>query len=331
MLEQPSDLTTDMITQELKQRWDIDAVGVRYTPLGYGSYNWTALDSDGRKWFVKSNRSTHEPDFLNLTHRSALALHEAGLDFVLAAIPDRTGDPRPAGSFGWDLAVFPFLDGKNTDGNSLHERGLLAETVGWLHASGVVPEHAVRWGPGWRQDGLRRILEDRLDQPWTEGPYGEEARALARADADGIHRLLDHSNRLGARLRGDDEPWVMTHGEPNDGNSMMDTEGRMHLIDCDVMMYAPRERDVWVLVTGDHLAKAFDNPEILAAYQRGAGEPVEPRRYVMELFRAERHLGEIAGDLDTLSGPHTADADVEFDLAALRRFLPVATNWPDLA
>ena len=330
MLEQPSDLTADMIAQELKQRWDIDGAEVRYTPVGYGSHNWTAVDANGRKWFVKSNRADHEPEFRNLTHRTALALHDAGLDFVLAAIPDRTGDPRPIGGFGWDLAVFPFLDGRNTDGSSPRERGLLAETVGRLHASGVVPEHAVRWGPGWRQDNLRRILAEMLDQPWTNGPYGEEARSLARGDVEGIHRLLAHSDRLVARLLEDDQPWVMTHGEPSDGNSMVDTDGRMHLIDCDVMMYAPRERDVWVLVTGDHLAKSLDNPEILKAYQRGAG-PIEARRYVMELFRAERHLGEIAGDLDTLSGPHAADADVEFDLAALHRFLPVASNWPDLA
>ena len=329
MLEPPPDLTADMIAQELKRHWDIDATDVRYAPVGYGSHNWTAVDATGAEWFVKSN-ADEESEFRKATHRSALALHRAGLEFVHAALPDRTGDPRPLADSGWDLAVFPFIRGRNPDPESMDERCLLAETVGRLHASDLIPEHAVRWGPGWRQDELRHLLAHQLGEPWTHGPYGERARSLIRSDVDGVQRLLAHSDQLVAAVLQDGEPWVMTHGEPGSGNAMLDTDGRMHLIDCDVMMHAPRERDLWLLLYGDHLAQAVDSPELLAAYQRTAG-PIRPRPPALELFRAERHLGEISGDLSTLSGPHGDDANVRFDWDALQRYLPVAKNWPGLA
>jgi spectinomycin phosphotransferase len=302
---------------------------VAYVALGYGSHNWDVLDADGRRWFVKANRSGADSVFFQATYRTTLALHRAGLEFVHAALPDRSGDPKPSTSSGWDLAVFPFIDGRSPDWNSTAERALVAETVGRLHAAGIVPTEALRWEPGWKHPELRRLMEESLDDPWTAGPFGERARLLIRKDRAAIHQLFDHFDRLLAEVLADPEPWVMTHGEPHGGNSMIDRSGALHLIDCDAVMVAPRERDLRILLYGGHQVGGDVDEAVLAGYQCAAG-PVRPRTSALELFRAEWHLAEISGYATALSGEHTEDANYASYWKYLQVYVPVSQNWPGL-
>lgn len=111
---------------------------------------------------------------------------------------------------------------------------------------------------------------------------------------------------------------------------MLDRSGRAYLIDCDAMMFAPRERDLRVLLYAGHQrALDLDNSEVIAAYQRAAG-PVLPRPFALELFRAEWHLIEISRYAQLFSGPHGHTADVQDRWRALQSYIPVAQNWPEL-
>ena len=329
MLVPPPDFHANQVAQALLEHWDITATEVSYTPLGAGSHNWTVTDVKGTQWFVKSNRAGAETSFFNAAARTAVSLHAAGLEFVHASVPDKSGDPRPTVSAGWSLAVFPFIHGRNLDWTSDHERALITEAIGRLHALGVVPSSAPQWTPRWRQDDLRKLLVDRLDKPWTGGPYGERARSLLRRDVEGIRQLLDYSDQIVATLLKDSQPWVMTHGEPSEGNSMLDSDGSARLIDCTVMMIAPRERDLWLLLYGEHRSPRTIDRMLLASYQRTAGL-VEPRRYALDVFRAERHLAEISGCTQIFAGPHDKNSDREEDWRSLQDHLPVATFWPHL-
>jgi spectinomycin phosphotransferase len=329
MLEPPKDLHVDQIARALLEHWDIDVAEVSYVPLGAGSHNWMATDAAGTGWFVKSNRTGGESSFFNAAARTTVSLHEAGLEFVHAALRDKSGDPRLTVPPGWDLAVFAFIHGRNLDWALASDRALIGDAIGRLHASGLLPDGAPRWTPRWRQADLRRLLAESLDEPWTEGPYGEQARLSIRSDVEGIQRLLEHSDRLVAELLDDAQPWVMTHGEPTEGNSMLDVDGSIHLIDCDVMMVAPRERDLWLLLYGGQRSARDIDQTALAAYHRTAG-PVEPRRHVLEVFRAERHLAEISGCAQTFAGPHSLDPDSDEDWRSLQDHIPIARLWPDL-
>jgi spectinomycin phosphotransferase len=113
---------------------------------------------------------------------------------------------------------------------------------------------------------------------------------------------------------------------------MLDTTGDIRLIDCTAMMVAPREPDLWLLFyVGHQYPLDVDNTDVLAAYRRGVGQPVEPRPFVMELFRAEWHLMEISAYGQDFAGPHEEGADLAAHWRTLNRYLPVTQNWPRLA
>lgn len=327
MLDEPADLHAQEISAGLRDYWGIVATDVSYLPMGHGSCNWVAEVADGLKWFIKADHADSSA-FHQAAYRTASELHDAGLGFVHAAIRDRAGVLRRRISPTWELAVFPFIHGRNPDFRSSVDRTRIADAVGRLHAHVPVPAEAMRWSPGFRQAQLRDLLANELDRPWTEGPYGEGSRALITESVAEIEELFRLHDRLVERLFASDERWVITHGEPHGGNTMLDTAGQMHLIDCDDMMLAPRERDLWLLLYVDHQRPAgLDNESVIEAYRRRAG-PVEPRRYVLELYRADWHLREISAYGAQFSGPHENTADVQAHWQSLNSYLPIIRNWP---
>lgn len=262
------------------------------------------------------------------TLATVAALAEAGADMVLGPVRDLTGEPRHRVSPEWEAAVFPYVHGRNAT-RGLPDRTLVAQAIGRLHASDLIPSEALRWAPGWRQPELRQLLEHELDRRWEAGPFGERARALLIDDRVGIVRLLDLDTRLVAQLDESRDPWVMTHGEPNSVNVMIDAAGRVVLIDCNAMMLAPRERDLRVLLYGHDGVERAGRADVIAAYQSVAG-PVRPRAFVIELFVAEWHLIEICRYAQLFADPHEDSDDVRAAWAAFASYVPVRQNWPQL-
>ncbi|HVX44481.1 MAG TPA: aminoglycoside phosphotransferase family protein [Mycobacteriales bacterium] len=329
MLTPPPDLGPEQISCSLSEHWGLEDCDVTYVPLGHGSHNWSIVASDRTRWFAKASRTGPDSDFGRATYQTAALLREAGLDFVLGPVRDRSGEARPQVSPEWELAVFPFIEGRNPNFNT-GERAQVAEILGRLHAFATAPEIAIRWEPGWYQPELREILAGELDRQWNDGPYGEQARSLFVSSRAGIERLLEHSDRLVARLADSDDPPVITHGEPHGGNTMIDSSGKLYLIDCNALMVAPRERDLRILLHASHRrSRNLDNTEVIAAYRRTAG-PIEPRPFAIELFRAEWHLIEICRYAQLFSGPHGRTSDVHARWETLNAYLPVAQNWPEL-
>lgn len=331
MLAAPEDLDTSELGRVIQDSWGIEAATVAYAAAGHGSHNWRVVAPDGRRWFLKAYRHNADSSFFDATHRTAAALHAAGLGFIAAPIPDRQGRLRPAVSDRWELALLPFIEGRNTASRLEADRVAVAEVVGRLHAFGPVPEGALRWTPGYLQPELRQLLAGDLDRPWRSGPYGERARSLLARHRPGIEHLLDLSDRLVKGLEEPEGRWVITHGEPHGGNAMRDTAGAIHLIDCDAMMVAPRERDLRLLLHAGHRrSRGLDPTAVLAAYRSTAGD-VEVKPSTIELFRAEWHLMEIGRYATQFSRPHREDEDSAFHWLGLRSYVPVEQNWPRLA
>jgi spectinomycin phosphotransferase len=325
VLTPPSDLSAEQVSAYLHEHWGIAEAVVTYAPLGHGSHNWS-VEAGGSQWFVKANRGP-DSEFLRTTLASVAALGEGGLACVLAPVRSLSGAVVAEVSPEWQLTLFPFVRGRNADFASA-DRTLVATALGRLHAFAPLPEDAMRWEPGWYQPELRERLANDLGRPWSDGPYGERARTLLTHHREGVEALLALSDRLVERLAADDQPYVMTHGEPHGGNSMIDESGEAILIDCP-MMVAPRERDLRLLLHASHKGpRGWDNTGVLAAYQRAAG-PVEPREWLIEMFRAEWHLIEIARYAELFSGPHRDTADTRARIESLESYVPVAQNWPE--
>ena len=299
------------LADALCEGWVLD-VDLDYVPVGAGSYHWVATGRDGMRLFVTvddldrkawlGDRRDVAFDGLRAAFETALSLRQAGLSFVVAPLPAKSGETVVRIGDRHAVAVYPFVAGRS--GRFGHadpeERVAVAALLAELHlTSRVAGAHARGRGVGFPERthieaGLRE-----LDRPWVGGPFAEPARHVLAGSADHITDLLARTDRLAAGVEARGAGWVVTHGEPHAGNVMRTTAGRA-LVDWDTVALAPPERDLWMLV--DTL-----DDEAAQLYASATGRRLDPE--ALEFFRLTWDLKDLAEHLNVLRAPHRETED----------------------
>ena len=329
MFTRPPDLSDDDVVA-LIRRWGVDATRVEYRPVGFGSHHWL-VDAESR-WFLTVDDLAAKRRFggeeldavharLHATLGAAAALRSGGLEFVVA--PEPLPDGGLLVSFGdrFAAALYRFVDGESfdygeyTDGADCHAvLGLLAR----LHAT---PAATV---PGIRVENFTiphsSELIDALASTktvWDSGPYAERVRALLREQTRPVVALRKAYLGVVGDARAARDRMVVTHGEPHRANTIRVGDALL-LIDWDTALLAPPERDVW-MVTPQLDATTDD-------YAAAAG--VTLRQDVIDLYRMQWDLMEIAGYVAFFQGPHGDTRDAQEAWKNLNDYIEVEDRWP---
>ena len=298
--------------------WALDVVRVEHAPVGFGSHHWEVETSDGSRWFATADdlrlrRRTPDEPLAGPLHRlwaaltTATALHDRGLDWVVA--PRRTASGSVVEPLGesYALSLHPWVEGR---------------TFGWgpfedaAHRDAVVDRLVALHGTSGCRDaagtddlgaalaaGLRQLVDDPGDR-WETGPFGPRAWQLVVERRDVLAALLGHYVELVAEA--DPARVVLTHGEPHRGNTIVTATGVV-LVDWDTCLLAPPERDLWMLVEED--------PGIRDRYAARTGSPLDPR--LLEAYRLRWGLADVEACVRDLRAPHVDDEDTRTAWAAL--------------
>jgi spectinomycin phosphotransferase len=324
---EPRDLDRAALAHALQRRWGIGPARLAYLPVGFGSHHWEAVGADGSRWFVSADdlRAGHHAGraaadvFVGLDRafRTAAALRDVGLEFVLAPILSHGGTVLHRLDARYAIRVEPFVDGAAGEFGEFErpeERRRMGTLLGRLHAaSGSVP-----LGLPCRQDFAlpgREALEQafaQLDTPWDHGPFAEPARALLREHADGVRDRLRAYDQLAARVRDESGPWVVTHGEPHSANVIRDASGDLLLVDWDTTLIGPRERDLW-MVLDPNLTGWDEYREVMGT--------VALNEQALGLYRERWALSETCVYVAEFRRPHEETADTRTSWKELGEYL----------
>jgi spectinomycin phosphotransferase len=307
----PADIDDHELVAEVSRLWGLELVRAEYTPVGGGTHHWRAVDGLGRgywlnvddldlKAFLGSSRSS---TFAGLRRAldTAVALHEAGLEFVVAPLPMPGGECLAQFGAHYAIAVCPFVLGATRAFEEVfpkEERSKLLRLLARLHAATpAVRDTATAWQ---LEIALRGELESALADDastWTGGPLSESARALIHAQASLVRRALSRFDDLAEEVTEATaaSDLVVTHGEPHPGNLLMTPDGHLRLVDWDTVALAPPERDLW-------LVRGFEG---------------DANRAALKLYSLRWKLADIASFLDVLRAPHADTADTRHALRAL--------------
>ena len=312
VLTAPAGLDESALAAALLSGWDIGVRSMAYLAVGWGSHHWDVRGADGARWFVTvdelenkraSSDESAEDGFARLraSLRSAVALRDAGCEFVVAPVPARDGEP-----------AVRFLDavlgrrlplprraqqrvGQRVDRREAHGRARHAGP-GARRSAGGAAERACRGlqraVPRAARGGLRRL------EPAECGPYAVPAARLLRAHAGPVRRWLSRYDGLADAARARPGRNVLTHGEPHPGNVMLTSAG-WRLIDWDTVLIAPPERDLWHLEPGDG--------SVLRDYAAATG--VTPLPELAELYRLGWDIKDATAYTAGFFRPHTASPD----------------------
>jgi hypothetical protein len=335
LFTRPPELNDDAIRSSLAEHWSFDATELAYEAVGFGAHHWRAVSEPHDERFLtvhdltaKRRDDTESEDGafqrLDASLSAAAALAGAGLEFVLAPTPGSDGRVVARLDHRFSLMVHPYLHGPPAGAwgefESASDRMAVLELVIQVHrATDAAAPHADR--DDLTVPNLAEIPAalDRLTTPWSDGPYGEPARALLDQHAARLQRLVVHYDRLRDDVHGLRDRDVLTHGEPHAGNVLV-VDGRFLLIDWDTAVLAPAERDLWDLDPGDG--------SVLDAYRQATGLTASPA--ALDLYRLWYDLTEIGGYLGELRRPHTETADIAEAWKNLQHFLRPAERWPGL-
>lgn len=327
MLTVPSDLDESALTPALRDGWKVDVGSMSYLPIGWGSHHWDVRDRDGTRWFVTvdelqtkriSGDESAADGFARLraSLRTAVALRNAGCEFVVAPSPARDGEPAVRVGERFAVAVYPFVDGHSGEWGKW-TAAMRSGALGMVARVHTAPREA-------RQQALdddfsvpfRDLLEAACAgwEPAECGPYTIAAARLLREHAEPLRRWLDRYDDLVTVARARPERNVLTHGEPHPGNVMLTDDG-WRLIDWDTALVAPPERDLWHLASGDGT--------VPGAYAAATG--ITPLPELVELYRLGWDVKDTAVDAARFFGPHADSAD---DVKTWK-LLNVLVSWAD--
>ncbi len=310
MHERPAGLTDADLAAALRQHWRLDVAELRYAPVGYGGYHWTARDAAGLRWFVTASRVLSAAGLADLraTMRTARDLADAGLHFVVAPVPAAGGDVVIHAWPDYAISVFPFVDGvpgQWGDTFSGPDRAAMTDLLARLHTAdaraGPVPVRDL--SPPSRAH-LERSLRER-GRSWRGGPYAEAARALVSQQAAGLTTALAVFDELAAQVAAS-SALVLTHGEPKP-NNVIRRGAAFLLIDWDTVGLAPPERDLWWILS-DTGAEAARYAELTGC---------EVSQQAASLYRLRWDLDDIGLLLADFRAAHRQDKDTEVGWAGL--------------
>jgi spectinomycin phosphotransferase len=303
--ERPEGLADAEVAAALARHWDLAVTELRYVPVGFCGYHWSAHDAQGGRWFVTATDLARFDSFAELDQAmsTAVRLAQAGLEFVLAPVPAAAGRAAcPVGS-RYAITVSPFVDGtpgRWGDPMTAADLAVVTGMLARLHAvpadPGDVPVPALEL----RDRGVVEAALRERAGPWQTGPYGEPARVLVNEHAASLAKALDTFDGLTAELTASAGELVITHGEPHSGNLIRSDDGLL-LIDWDTVGLAPPERDLWSIVS--------DSGAEAAQYAQLTGRAVS--EVALSFYRLRWDLDDLAEWLAWFRGPHERSPDAE--------------------
>jgi spectinomycin phosphotransferase len=324
----PSEVTESQLSSLLTRAWGLRRPHLEYLPKGVGSYHWVAtVDRQAAPWFVTLDDLRTKPwlgpdsgsafPALSAAYETAVALHdEAGLEFVVAPIRCRDGNSCIRLAEDWSVAVFPFAGGAPGSWNEVvdeGERRRILELVARLHAASHDSVRSVALPPR-RPFSAQSVLEQamcELDEPWSGGPFSEQARRRIGRDAALVRSWIDElEHRSTALDRSSGSATVVTHGEPHPGNILRDGDVRL-VVDWDTVALGPPERDLWMLDDG--------SPEPFAAYGELTGYPIDSA--AVATYRMAWQLDDLAYFVQMLRQPHSRHSATEMKFAGIDAIL----------
>jgi spectinomycin phosphotransferase len=310
MRDEPDGITAAGLTGFLRERWGIPVTGVRYAPVGFGDYHWTADGPDGQRWFVTVADLTADRDRpggpdgvladLTATMGAAAGLAGSGLEFVVAPLATTDGNLVARLAPRYCVTLFPYLDAA-CRGWAMEwpatDRGTVTAVLARLHRA-TPPAGLPERGLGVPRRAFLQAVADGTAPDWDAGPYAGPARELAARHAGTLTAAIQRFDRLAAELAATGPRPVMTHGEPHQGNVMF-ASGGLLLIDWDTAGLTPPERDLWLVLTAGS-AEAEQ-------YQAATGHRPDPAG--LELYRLRWALDDAGSFLHGFRRPHRASAD----------------------
>ncbi len=312
----------------LQESYGLAVAEIEYLPLGYDSYAGVyRVQADGQRYFLKVKADAAD----ELSALLPRYLKENGIESVVAPLPTLTQQPWGQVDH-FTLILYPFIDGISGDEAGLSDEQWTAfgAFLKQLHATRLppdllqrVPQETFVPHPHWMAV-IRRLQAD-IGSRVYDHPIERRLAAYWQDHRHAITAVVDRAERLGRRLQSQSPApaLVLCHADIHTANLLLDGQGRLHVVDWDQPILAPRELDLMFVTVG-----AFVKDKRLEElFFRGYG-PTDIDPLTMAFYRCERAMEDLAGFAERALLMDVDDAAKQDSVEWFVRILTEARHLP---
>lgn len=249
-----SGIVQEDLRRFINDRYELDIVSTSFHPRGETSFSYIATGQDQAQHLIKvqqSERAAGQEAVLEAVH----AIRSTrGLSQVVAALRSRLGTLTC--DYGrYVVSVFPFEGGSTASEAGLSDEAVIqvANLLAAVHQCGESISVLALPEEGFDNPFEAPILNalnkvDALDRDANR--FQRRLRELLLAEREDILAILETMRQLGRKARSYHACRVLTHGDPNLDNIVIDPYGGLHLVDWDDLALGPPERDLFAALGG---------------------------------------------------------------------------------
>ena len=306
MLEKPR-LEDEKMIACLRDSYGLTVAQLEFLPIGHDSYAGVyRVEANGQTYFLKVKSDSVDEMSVSLPRY----LKEQGIEQVIAPLPTITHELWGRAD-DFSLILYPFIEGKTGMAIGLSDSQ-------WIEFGIVLKQiHATRLSA----ELLNRIArETYLPHPhWYTAAKQIQASVVGRGYEDATEKqlaafwagkrqeigaIIEHTEQLGRKVKEKSLDFVVCHSDIHTNNLLIDTRGRLFVVDWDQPMLAPRERDLMFVTVGGYVPSAREETLFFQGY--GKTEMDELALTFYRFVRVVEDIGAFGEQVFlTESGPET--------------------------
>ena len=237
----------------IRDEYNINAIGITPAKRGYYGETWRLETADAR-YFVKLDYLPRHQGIFQNSLPVVEYLCDSGIDFISRIVKTR-GRKLHSRFNSAVLAIFEWIDGENieTDDTKTPEYQMLCKIYPLTKYGFNIPAiefsdiMAIRFYEKW--DRLKNAPPNRVS--------GRVCSLLEHHSQKLLHRA-SHLAHFASLCQNDKSGFYITHGDAG-GNFFAGSNGKNYIVDWDEVMYAPPERDAWVMCCRGWARKLFND------------------------------------------------------------------------
>jgi spectinomycin phosphotransferase len=253
MLEPPQ-LPKEKIISSLQDSFEINISTLEFLPIGNDSNSWVyKVHSDKESYFLKAKRlPVYEPS-LAIPH----FLKEQGLEQVVTPLSTKARDLYITLD-NFALILYPFIDSDTGMNLGLTDTKWLEYGTFLKHLHHVkLPDSLLQqtqketFIPKWLSM-VKSLHETILERDYTNS-FEKDLIEFWKIKHKEISKILTRTEELGKMLQAEKLEFVLCHTDIHTANLLIDTSGKLFVVDWDQPPLAPKERDLMFIDDKEHL------------------------------------------------------------------------------
>lgn len=298
MIEKPA-IADGALAACVRQYYGLEPQSIEFLPLGYdfSAAVYRVIARDGRAYFLKIRFAPLNP----LSVRVPRMLNAAGVPEAVAPLPTIT--ERQWGEVdGHAALLYPFIAGEGHFSMTLtpaewYDFGSILRRIHDAPVDSDLADTLPRetFTPNARYSDAIHQIHALMGDRKFDNAYDRQFAAFWLANQDVISRVHERAGAIGRMLIARAPDFVLCHADIHKGNLLREPDGRLHVVDWDQPILAPKERDFVFILDGEPDSPTVEDTLFMEGY--GAAEI---DRLVLAYYRYEWAMQDIGSFGETI-------------------------------